>query len=85
MHGRDPVSVRLQEVGHEVCDFRKREFGCGVRVEHGRRSHLPVKEIAGLCGFDEPNYFAKVFRRFYGTSPTEFRTTGMYSVSLPAR
>jgi AraC-like DNA-binding protein len=40
----------------------------------------PVKEIAGACGFDDPNYFAKVFRRFYGTSPTEFRTTGMYAV-----
>jgi AraC-like DNA-binding protein len=39
----------------------------------------PVKEIAGLCGFEDPNYFAKVFRRFSGTSPTEFRTTGMYA------
>jgi AraC-like DNA-binding protein len=44
-------------------------------------SLLPVKEIANLCGFDEPNYFAKVFRRFFGTSPTEFRTTGMYSTA----
>ena len=42
-------------------------------------SLLSVKEIANLTGFDEPNYFAKVFRRFFGTSPTEFRTTGMYS------
>jgi AraC-like DNA-binding protein len=42
-------------------------------------SLLPVKEIANLTGFEEPNYFAKVFRRFFGTSPTEFRTTGMYS------
>ena len=42
-------------------------------------SLLPIKEIANLCGFDEPNYFAKVFRRFFGTSPTEFRTTGMYA------
>jgi AraC-like DNA-binding protein len=42
---------------------------------------LPVKEIANLCGFDEPNYFAKVFRRFFGTSPTEFRTTGMYAAT----
>jgi len=41
---------------------------------------LPVKEIAALCGFDDPNYFAKVFRRFFGTSPTEFRTTGMYAM-----
>ena len=39
----------------------------------------PVKEIAGMCGFEDPNYFAKVFRRFFGTSPTEFRTTGMYA------
>jgi AraC-like DNA-binding protein len=50
-------------------------------------SMLPVKEIAVMTGFEEPNYFAKVFRRFFGTSATEFRTTGMYattgSVPLP--
>lgn len=40
---------------------------------------LPVKEIAILSGFVDPNYFAKAFRRHYGISPTEFRTTGMYS------
>lgn len=45
----------------------------------------PVKEIAGACGFGDPNYFAKVFRRFYGTSPTEFRTTGMYAAVENAR
>jgi AraC-like DNA-binding protein len=44
-------------------------------------SLLPIKEIASLCGFDEPNYFAKVFRRYFGISPTEFRTTGMYAAS----
>jgi AraC-like DNA-binding protein len=44
-------------------------------------SLLPVKEIAILTGFKDPNYFAKVFRRFFGTSPTEFRTTGMYSTT----
>jgi AraC-like DNA-binding protein len=56
------------------------------RMRHAARlltSHslLPIKEIANLCGFDEPNYFAKVFRRFFGTSPTEFRTTGMYAAT----
>jgi AraC-like DNA-binding protein len=38
-----------------------------------------VKEVAVLTGFADPNYFAKVFRRFFGASPTEFRTTGMYA------
>jgi AraC-like DNA-binding protein len=40
---------------------------------------LPVKEVAIMSGFEDPNYFAKVFRRVFGASPTEFRTTGMYA------
>lgn len=40
---------------------------------------VSVKEVAVLTGFEDPNYFAKVFRRVFGTSPTEFRTTGMYA------
>ena len=40
---------------------------------------LSVKEVSGMCGFEDPNYFAKVFRRGFGVSPTEFRTTGMYA------
>ncbi len=47
---------------------------------------VSVKEVAVLVGFDDPNYFAKVFRRVFGTSPTEFRTTGMYAtVAGPER
>lgn len=56
-----------------------------VRQERMRRAarlltghpHLAAKEIAVMIGFDDPNYFAKVFRRFFGTNPTEFRKTGM--------
>ncbi|MDX3924302.1 MAG: AraC family transcriptional regulator [Shinella sp.] len=43
---------------------------------------LPIKEISIMSGFEDPNYFAKVFRRYFGASPTEFRTTGMYA-SVP--
>jgi AraC-like DNA-binding protein len=43
------------------------------------RSDEPVKQISLDCGFDDPNYFAKAFRKRYGASPTEFRATGMYS------
>lgn len=42
---------------------------------------MPVKEIAALTGIPDNNYFAKVFRRTYGISPTDFRTTGMYATS----
>jgi AraC-like DNA-binding protein len=32
-----------------------------------------IKQIAGRVGFDDPNYFAKVFRRKFAMSPSEFR------------
>jgi AraC-like DNA-binding protein len=44
---------------------------------------MSVKEISAVVGFVDPNYFAKVFRRVFGTSPTEFRTTGMYTSIAP--
>ena len=48
-------------------------------------ANLSVKEISLMSGFEEPNYFAKVFRRYFGASPTEFRTTGMYSSVAESR
>ncbi|MNE17272.1 Regulatory protein SoxS [compost metagenome] len=41
--------------------------------------NIPIKEVSVLCGFEDPNYFSKVFRRLYGINPSEFRTTGMYA------
>ncbi|MCD1633313.1 AraC family transcriptional regulator [Martelella mediterranea] len=36
-----------------------------------------VKEVSGMAGFADPNYFAKVFRRYFRVSPTEFRKIGL--------
>lgn len=36
-------------------------------------STLSMKEIAGKCGFSDSNYFAKVFRKHVGMSPSEYR------------
>ena len=37
---------------------------------------LPIKQVSALTGFADPNYFAKVFQRYFGTSPTTFRESG---------
>lgn len=34
---------------------------------------LPVADIARLTGFETPGYFAKVFKRIVGGTPTEYR------------
>lgn len=35
-----------------------------------------VTEVAAQCGFDDPFYFSRVFRRFYGTAPSSVRRGG---------
>ncbi len=64
------------------------EFVLNERMRRAARllesGDMAVKAIALDCGFEDPNYFAKAFRRAYGTSPTDFRTSGMYAGSLPS-
>ncbi len=38
----------------------------------------PVNVIAQACGFADANYFTKVFRRYYGMTPRDFRRSGMF-------
>lgn len=34
---------------------------------------LPVKQIGIMCGYDDPHFFSKTFKNFYGISPAEYR------------
>jgi len=37
-----------------------------------RQGRFPVKAVARMCGFDDPGYFARFFRRHTGKSPGVF-------------
>jgi YesN/AraC family two-component response regulator len=47
------------------------------RVEQAKRlleaSSKSVEQISRSVGFPDPNYFTKIFARYTGTSPREFR------------
>lgn len=61
----------------------KRESGLGLRALRNRvrleaaeaalRTAPSVADAATRCGFDDPNYFARWFRRQTGRTPREFR------------
>lgn len=36
-------------------------------------NHMRVYEVCDAIGFDNPNYFAKIFKRFTGVTPAEYR------------
>ena len=37
------------------------------------QNKMNINQVAALCGFGETSYFIKVFRRFYGMTPAEYR------------
>lgn len=37
-----------------------------------RYSNYTVSQLAEACGFSEPLYFSRVFKKYYGISPSEF-------------
>jgi len=47
-----------------------------------RQPQLNVAQTAELCGFEEPGYFIKVFRRRRGMTPGDFRAKALSSGSL---
>ena len=58
--------------------------GCGINVQATQPKKTPktlpvtsVKEIAYQCGFEDPNYFCKVFKKEYQCSPLEFKNKEM--------
>jgi transcriptional regulator GlxA family with amidase domain len=49
------------------------------QLQHARSllesTTLPIKEIAGLCGFEHVEVFHRSFARQYGETPKQYRTT----------
>ena len=50
-----------------------------LRLEYARRAiknekGVKISEISSSCGFSDPGYFARCFKKHYGMTPTEYST-----------
>ena len=61
-----------QETGKTVTDYvneRRAAHAAGLL----RGSTLQVQTVAQYCGIPDVNYFSKIFKRYYGATPREYR------------
>lgn len=70
---------------YHLSHLFKKEIGVGVidylnqiRVEkaafYAQTTDLPIQQIANQVGFQDANYFSRMFKKYTGRSPREFRT-----------
>ncbi|HBE04221.1 MAG TPA: hypothetical protein DC049_17355 [Spirochaetia bacterium] len=62
---------------HKTFRQSPMQYLCLVRLKKARsllvQGALPVTQISRLCGFNDSNYFCRMFRREYGESPLRYR------------
>lgn len=67
----------LTRVFKEQFGLSVQQYLQQVRVTHAKEllrfSDQTVEQIAAACGMPDPNYFARVFRRVEGVSPSVYR------------
>lgn len=74
--GKLATSVRqLQRVFQAELQTSPKVFIITVKLELAsqmlRNESLTISEVAYALGFSDPSYFSKVFRKYYGVSPSE--------------
>ena len=57
------------------------DFVTSVRMDKAKKllgsTLLTIKEVTFDCGYNDQNYFSKLFKKCTGQTPTEFRQTGL--------
>jgi signal transduction histidine kinase/ligand-binding sensor domain-containing protein/DNA-binding response OmpR family regulator len=52
------------------------EFSNSHRLRQAARllneGEIPISEVAYRCGFQDPKYFSRIFRKYYGMTPSEY-------------
>ncbi len=67
----------LSRLFKQECCFNLFEYIAELRIEEAKKllrdGRFSVSEVALMTGFENPNYFARIFRQKIGVSPGKFR------------
>lgn len=58
-------------------DISPKEDVIAFRLQKAKQllllGHLPIREIAEMCGWEDEHYFSRIFHRYLGQTPSQFR------------
>ena len=63
-----------REMGVSVFQYIA-QLRCREAAELLRGGDIPIQDISSYVGYDDNNYFVKVFRKHYGMTPSEYRAS----------
>ncbi len=66
------IKLFRMNIGMSALDYLQ-ELRMEEAVKLLRETNLTIREIAVECGIEDPNYFARYFRRRFGATPTVYR------------
>lgn len=68
---------RFTHLFREATGRSLKEFIATMRIDRAKSlltsTDMSVREIAEMIGYDDQNYFSRIFRRAIGLSPTDYR------------
>lgn len=70
-----PSSIQRKIRAEVNCSFQQYLLDCRMHIAKNLLigSSIKINEIASKCGFEDPLYFRKVFKKMSGLTPTEYR------------
>ncbi len=61
-----------QEVGSSFIEYLTK-----VRIRHAKKyleqPANSIKQVCAMCGYSDPNYFSRIFKKYEGITPSEYR------------
>lgn len=67
----------LSKLFHEQCGETLVNYTVRIKIDRAKQliqeNNLNFSQISALLAFDNPQYFSRVFKRYTGMSPTEFK------------
>ncbi|MCQ2082481.1 MAG: response regulator [Lachnospiraceae bacterium] len=70
----------FSKIFKEGCGENFIEYLTNIRIEKAKEllsdTDMSMKEICSMCGYSDPNYFSRTFKKNVGVTPTEYKEKG---------